>query len=442
MTALKISRVAALTALAEEHRLAESDTIKRKLTDRAAKSAKPPEPGANPLKLADGGGLILFIPATGQKVWHYRYTIAGKERVATLGGYPEVSLAVARSMHRAARWLVERGEHPLEYIERKEKEAQEAAAGAKTLRAVCHEWLAATDSSIAKTSRDGRRAMLRDYVMLEHGDTAIAQISRKTLVGLLTALDAKVPVTAQHCRRHLNMLFEYACNHELVPGNPVPGANILVHNRRRKVVPRKAMQLQDVPDFLATLAAATETHPLTKLAFRLLVLTWCRTAEVIGARWDELDLEHANWTIPAPRMKNRIEHCIRLPRQAVELLREAEKWKDPRNPDYVFPSRRGSGHMSRTTLHQWLERWGYSKDADVHGFRAVARTWAAATNAAPDVVCEYALAHQPKSPTQAAYDREKHAGALRKLWQSWADEIDVREAAHRGAQPLEAAGTK
>ncbi|BAL23656.1 site-specific integrase [Azoarcus sp. KH32C] len=424
--------VALLSALADQHKLAEADRCRRALTDRQVKSEKP---GAKERKVADGGGLTLCIQPTGHRVWRHRFNLGGKPQTYTIGPYPEVSLALARTMSRAAAWIVERGEHPKAYLERQREEAEAAAAKAMTVRQCCEKWRAETDGNIAATSAENRRSMLEKYVLATLGERPIASVRRKELVELLAGVDAKVPVTAQHCQRHLKMLFEWAVNREYAPGNPTPGAgrDVLPRRRGRKVVPRKAMARADVPGMLAELDAAAETHALTKIAMKLLILTWCRTAEIVGARWDEVNFDTGDWTIPAWRMKNRIKHTVGLSRQAVALLREAEKHRVEHNAEYVFPGRRGRGHMSRTTLHQWLVRYGYSDDADVHGFRATARTWCSAGRVADEVVAEYALAHQPKDPTKAAYDREKYVDDIRALLQKWADEVDRLVAAHRAA---------
>lgn len=415
------SPVSLLTQLCELHRLSEADTLSRALTDRYVKNKKP---DSKPIKVADGGGLTLYVPPSGNKVWHYRFRLAGKPQTYTLGPFPEVGLATARNMHRAAVWLVERGIHPRDYVADKQAEAAVATAKSATFEDVCREWLRETETSIAKTSAENRESMLRNYVFSEVGERPFIDVRRKDLAELLAKVDALHPVTAKHCRTHLKMLFDWACDREIVDGNRVPTARVLVHNARRKVKPHKAMSVEGLPAFMKTLDAATETHALTKLAFRLLLLSWCRTQEVVGARWEEVDLKAANWTIPAHRMKGRIEHCVRLPMQAVELFRELEKWRDPKNPDFVFPGARGKGHMSRGTMREWLKRWGFSSEASVHGFRATSRTWASKHSGHSDKVCELALSHQVKDPVQAAYDRNDHAEDLRDLLQQWADKVD------------------
>ena len=191
------------------------------------------------------------------------------------------------------------------------------------------------------------------------------------------------------------------------------------------------MRLETIPHFLAAVDAAAETHPLTKLAFRLLLLTWCRTAEITGARWSEFDLRSGNWTIPAERMKNRVAHVVWLSQQAIEAVEQAARLRDPKNPEYLFPSRTGRGFMCRTTMHQWLERRGFGEAADVHGFRATASTWANEQLTYASVVVERALAHQPKDKIKAAYDRALYAEPLRVLWQAWADEVDRLVANHK-----------
>jgi|JRYE01.1.fsa_nt_gb integrase len=434
-----LSPVTVLSALAEEHRLTEFDTLQRKLSDRLVRTKKPEE---KPKKIADGGGLTLYIPPSGNRVWHYRFRLEGKPQTYTLGPYPEVSLAVARQMHRAAAWLVERGQHPKDFVAAAVARESEAKRAGVTFGEVCSAWLEAADVAAAKSSAANRRSMLARYVLPKLGDKPIAEVSRKDIVAVLETVDALYPVTAKHCRIHVKQLFDYATDRELVAGNPIPSTKVLVHYAAREEKARKALPLSRIPEFFDELDAAEETSPITKLAFRLLVLTWCRTSEVAGARWSEFDQERKNWTIPASRMKGRVEHVVRLSNQARKILKAAEDFFDPMNPEYVFPSRSGTGGMCRTTLSEWLKRHGFGKDADVHGFRAMASTWANETMKYPEILAEKALAHQQKDRIKAAYDRAKHEEPLRGLWQAWADKIDSLVVEHRAkskdaAKPVE-----
>lgn len=422
------STFAVLSALASSNKLPASDSFSRALSDPKVKNAKPKGKAA---KIADGGGLTLYIPSSGQKVWHYRYRIAGTEQTFTLGSYPQISLADARMMHRAARWLVERHIHPRAYVEAQIKAAEEAeaAANARTFRTVCQEWQDATAKSLAPLTVKERREMLERHVLPSIGDVPITAITRKLLVELLTKIDAKVVVTGERCRGYLKQIFDYATDREIVGGNPVPNAKVLLNSQNRKPTPRRALPVHSVGKLMHELAVSNKAEVPTKLALRLLILTWLRTANIVGARWSDIDLQHRVWRIPAERMKGRVEHVIWLSVQAVAVIKEVASISPPDKNEYLFPNARGRGHMGRMTLNGCLKRHGWKNVADVHGFRATASTWANEDSVSEPDVIETALAHQEKDPVRAAYNRAKYKRQLIDLWQRWADKIEQLEVA-------------
>jgi len=423
-----LSPLAVLLELSEENRLT-LDDFTRALSAAKVRATKP---GTAPTKFADGGGLTLYIPPTGAKVWRYRYRIGGKEQILTIGAYPEVSLEHARIAHRAARWLVARGIHPLSYIEEnaKRRAAEAQVFDEHTFRAIAEKWQQSTAANLAPRTVEHRRAMLDKHVMPTIGSKFIGAVTRKELHLMLTELDQVSPVTARHCRGYIRQIFEYAEDAELLDTNPTPRARVLVNAAKRSEVPRKALPLNRLGEFLKTLDDAPDTDRTTKAALRLLVLTWCRTSEVTGARWEEFDLETATWVIPAERMKGREAHRVFLSRQAVTLLSELElKAVGP-----VFPNRRcPSQPMHRMTLTNWRKRWGFAEVMEVHGLRATASTWANESgNHRPDVI-EVALAHKEGDRVRAAYNRARFGDELRALWQDWADLCDEKVAAARSA---------
>lgn len=422
-----LSPISILLTAAETNGL-HADSFPRVLSAAGVKNLKASD---KPAKFADGGGLVLYVPPTGAKTWRYRFRLAGKEQTLTLGGYPEVALADARKAHRAARWLVERSESPLAYVasENERIEAEKLAAEFNTFGAVAAKWLEATKDSIKATTAKHRQAMLDKYVLPELKDMPIIEISRKTLAGLLAKIDQTTPETAKHCRIYIKQAFDFALDHELVQGNPTPQAKVLVNQTSRKAVARKALPLNRIGEFLKTLADAPDSDPLTKAALKLVVLAWCRTSEVTGARWSEFDLDGAVWVIPADRMKANEQHTVYLSRQVVATLEELKKlsWGE-----YVFPNKRDPQRpMCRMTLTSWRKRWGFQDEMEIHGLRAVASTWANESGKyRPDVV-EVALAHKEQDRTRAAYNRAKFTDELRAMWQDWADLCDEKEAAAR-----------
>lgn len=334
--------------------------------------------------------------------------------------------------HRAARWLVERGEAPLAYIDDTiaRLEAEQRAREMGTVQKVAEEWIKVTDTALSPRTRKHRKAMVDKYMIAKLGEKSIADVSRKELVTLLTALDAEKPETAKHVRGYFKQMFEFAVDRELIHGSPLPPAKVLVNNNSRRVTPRRALPLHRMGEFLKTLNDAPDSDPLTKLALKLLILTWSRTSEAIGARWSEFDLERGVWVVPAERMKAKEAHTVYLSKQALAVLEEAKKYSAGR--EFVFPNRRRpDDHMNRMTLTNWRKRWGFDADMEIHGFRAVASTWANESGRYRGDVIEVALAHKEQDRVRAAYNRAAFADELRTLWQDWADLCDQQETAAR-----------
>lgn len=416
-----------LLAIAEQNGLS-SDGVPRQLSAVKVRHAKP---GIAPVQLADGGGLLLYVAPSGAKSWRYRYRLGLKQQILTIGSFPEISLEEARVAHRAARWLVERGTHPLAFVEQETsaKQAELDAARLHTFRALNAEWQEATNAGLSPRTAKHRKQMLETHVLPKLGDRPIAEITRKELRDLLLELDKTVPVTAKHCRQYIKQVFDWALDAEVIQGNPTPKATSLPNQSSRKVTPRKALPLIKLGEFLLAIETAPASDPLTKAALWLLILTWSRTAEVVGARWDEFDLEQGVWEIPAERMKSREKHSVYLSSQVIKRLRSLQQIS---HGEYLFPNRRKPReHMSRMTLSAWRKRWGFDGVMEIHGLRALASTWANATGRfRPDVI-EAALAHKEGDRVRAAYNRADFAKDRKLMLQAWADGCDQKLALAR-----------
>lgn len=417
-----MSTLQALIDLAEQHKLT-TDAFARSLSAVKVRSLK--ASGQH----ADGGGLVLHVAESGAKSWRYRFRLADKGQTLTLGNFPEVPLEQARIAHRAARMLVAQGVHPGRWADglAQAKTDAERVAAEGSFRTVAEKWMAATAGELSAATAKHRKAMLEKHIMPSLAARNVAAITRKELNALLSEIDQKTPVTARHCRGYVKQIFEFAEDHELIDADPTPRARVLVRAASRRVTPRKALPMSRIGEFLQTLEDAPETDPLTKGALKLLVLTWCRTSEVTGARWEEFDLDAGVWTIPASRMKAREEHRVMLSRQAVELLKSlGSKVEGP-----VFPNRRNpNACMHRMTLTNWRKRWGFADVMEVHGLRATASTWANEQGHRPDAI-EAGLAHKEKDRVRAAYNRAEFFDQQRAMWQEWADVLDDKLKAMR-----------
>jgi integrase len=210
------------------------------------------------------------------------------------------------------------------------------------------------------------------------------------------------------------------------PSGDLRGA-LTPHKRRNQA----AVTAEELPDLLRKIAGYTEIgDKLTALALRLLALTFVRTGELVGATWDEIDLDGGTWIVPAARMKMGNEHVVPLSRQAVEVLAGLRAIGG--GSKYVFPGRNPDKPISNNTMLFALYRLGYKHKMTGHGFRAVASTMLNEAGFRPDVI-ERQLAHVERNTVRAAYHRAEYLPERQTMMQQWADMLD---ALGQGAQVI------
>lgn len=399
-------------------------TFNYQLTDLKISKAKPRD---KPWSLLDGGGLYLWTLPSGTKSWRYHYRMRGKEGTFTIGNYPEIGLADARDAHRAARNLVAKEQHPLDARRSARQEQEKQRRG--TFGQACEEWRAKTDSLLAPTTVSQRERELKNDILPTLGRLPLAEIRRDTLSKLLAIIRKRAPEVARNCRTHINSIFEHAIDCGLSENNPTPPVRLLGPRKQKK---QKALPARDLTAMFRALKAGGQ-EAQTEIAFRLIILTMLRKNEVLGASWSEFDLDAAEWTVPAERMKERREHWVPLSTAAVDLLKELSRHS---RGTLLFPNRRDSSRpMAGRSMNALLHRLGLGEVATIHGFRSTASTYLNEALHNADVI-ELALAHG-KEDVRSRYNRAEHRNARRKLMQDWADVLATHErAACDGPQRL------
>lgn len=223
--------------------------------------------------------------------------------------------------------------------------------------------------------------------------------------------------SARKVKHRMSAIFKLAIAQGHRVDNPLDIASAALPNRRgdaQRAQRQAALPYQQVAQALVTIEQG-EAWLGTKLAFRFLVFTAARSGEVRGARWEEVDIDAAIWTIPANRMKAGVEHRVPLGDAALAVLAEAHEISD--NSRLLFPSLSGRP-MSDSTLSKLLRVRGIA--GVPHGFRSSFRDWAAEQTSFPREVMEAALAHQVANKVEAAYFRSDLLEKRRELMQQWA----------------------
>jgi integrase len=384
------------------------------LTDTEARKTPP---GDRPQKLFDGGGLYLLITPNGSRWWRLKYRVAGKEKLLSLGVYPEVSLKAARDRRDELRKQLQAGTDPGQN-RRAEKQLQ-AVATSNTFEGIANEWLALHTKRLSPASIKKNRWMLDSYLVPAFGQDAISDITPARILATLRLIESKgTHETAHRCRSLCGRIFRYAISTSRVERDPA--ADLRGALAPSISTPRAAIT---DPERIGALLRAIDGytgHFPTLFALKLAPLVFTRPGELRAAEWVEIDLDAAEWIIPAARMKMRHEHIVPLSTQAVAILRDAHQISG--NGRFVFPGVRARARpLSDNTINAALRRLGYAKDEMTgHGFRALASTRLNEMGWPPDVV-ERQLAHAEANKVRAVYNRAQYLPERRKMMQAWAD---------------------
>ena len=390
------------------------------LTDTRIRNAKPT---AKTYKLSDGGGMYLLVTSDGARYWRMDYRFAGKRRTLALGVYPTVTLAAARAHREEARVMLAQGTDP----SAAKKATMRAAklASENTFEAVAREWIGGQHRRLAPRYCALVLARLEADIFPQIGARHIAEIGAPELLEALRKVERRgVIETARRLRQTCGQVFRYAIATGRAKDDPTPALRGALGSPGRQRGHR-AMTLNEVPNFLTALEAY-DGDPRTRLALRLMVLTFARTTELRAARWSEfekLDEDEPLWRIPVDRMKMKREHIVPLSPQAVTVLRELRKLPGSGAGPFLFPSPSCEGYMSNNTMLYALYRMGYHSRATVHGFRAMASTALNEMGFRADVI-ERQLAHQEQNAVRAAYNRAEYLSERRTMMNRWAEQLD------------------
>ncbi|MFH1797619.1 MAG: integrase arm-type DNA-binding domain-containing protein [Pseudomonadota bacterium] len=394
------------------------------LTDTQIRNARKAD---KPYKMTDGSGLHLFVTPAGGKLWRYRYEVGEKERLLSLGAYPGLSLLEARKARDAARELLKSGRDPSA-----QRKLEKHSAKVDTFEEISREWFELNKTQWVERHANDVIESLEKEVFPALGARPMRTISAIDVLAVLRPIEARgAKETARRIRQRISGVFVYAiasgrCDND--PAAVVKGAMAPIKKGRQPAVTNliaaRAM-LQRVDDETA--------HPVTKLALRILALTAVRPGTLATTPWHEwtnLDPYSPVWTIPAERMKLRLQHkddeardhLVPLSRQAVEAI-EALRTISGRGP-LAFPNARHAHKaMSENAMGYLLNRAGYHGRHVPHGWRSTFSTVMNELYRADRQVIDLMLAHVPKDDTEAAYNRARHMERRRELAQLWADMI-------------------
>lgn len=388
------------------------------LSDIQVRNAKAKEKETT---LFDGGGLYLKITPSGGKLWHLKYRYLGKDKKLCLGAYPAITLADARQRREDAKKLLANDVDPGEV-----KKAKKAALGeqeANTFEVIAREWHSKFAHTWVPSHAQHKLERLEKNVFPWIGKRPIKEITAPDVLAVLRRMEARnILDTAHRVRFECSAIFRYAVATGRTDRDPVAdlkGALPPVKNGHHAAPTN--------PKAVAPLLRAIDEFQgsfVVKCALQLAPLLFVRPGELRAAEWSEIDLDAAEWNIPAEKMKMKVAHLVPLSRQALNVMNELKPLTG--HSKYVFPCHRSPLRcMSENAVNAGLRRMGFEKsEITGHGFRAMARTILdEVLQVRPDFI-EHQLAHAVKDPNGRAYTRTAHLAERKKMMQLWADYLD------------------
>lgn len=384
------------------------------LTDTNVRNAKPPQ---RPTKLFDGHGLYLLLNPDGSRWWRLKYRIEGREKLLSLGVYPEVSLRQARERRDEAKRLIADG------IDPSAKRKAEKLSQADSFEAVAREWFEKHSPSWAAGHADKIIRRLERDIFPWIGKRPVGSISAIELLTCLRRIERRGALeTAHRALQNCGRVFRYAVATGRAERDPTA-------DLRGALPPTTQEHHASItePAAVGELLRAMDGYrgnAETQLALQLAPLVFVRPGELRKAEWAEFDLDGAEWRIPAERMKMNAQHIVPLSRQALSILLQLKALTGKYR--FVFPSVRSPERpMSENTVNAALRRLGYTNDQMTgHGFRSMASTLLNEQGWHRDSI-ERQLAHGERDKVRAAYNYAEHLPERRKMMQAWGDYLDV-----------------
>jgi len=380
-----------------------------------------------PNRYADGNCLYLNVSETGAKSWCLIYNFRTKRRELGLGAFPAVSLAQAREKALEARRLRAEGIDPI--AARRAADAPELTFGE-----VATEFIdGAEDGWKNRKHRQQWRNTLTTYAKAIW-TKPVADVDVEDVLKILRPIWSTKPETASRVRGRIERVLDVAKARKLRAGeNPAAWrGNLAVILPPRKKGPKRhhpAMPYGEVAGFMLKLG---QRSALAARALELTILTACRTGEILGARWSEIDLDAKLWTIPAERMKAGKEHRVPLAEPAVDLLRSLG-----RMDDFVFPGFKAGQSLSNMAMKMVLRRMDIT-GVTVHGFRSSFRDWCGdEATQFPREIAEQALAHTVGTEVERAYRRGDALERRRELMGLWAAYVCAGSDAEPASSPAD-----
>ncbi|MEZ8625776.1 integrase domain-containing protein [Vibrio splendidus] len=389
----------------------------RKTTPLTATQILQAKPKEKEYSLLDGDGLALRIKPNGSKLWLFNYyrPITRKRVNLSIGKYPSVSLAKARTKAIEARELLADGIDPKEHRDTTLREKQLELAN--TLQSVFDDWIEVKRTSVKEQTAKKLKQRIEKYLLPDLGKFPLGDITAPQAIKTIKPIanQGKLETVGRLCR-NLNEIMTFAVNTGVIEHNKLAGIGKAFETA--KVTNQASLTPDELPELLKTINYAS-IKPITRCLLEWQLHTMTRPA---GARWDEIDREKMLWVIPAERMKKGRVHTVPLTKQTLDLLETIDFITG--DSEYLFPADKSNkNHINKETANKALVRMGMKGRQTSHGLRALASTILNEQNFDPDII-EAALSHVDRDKVRSAYNRTDYLERRKFLMAWWSDHIE------------------
>lgn len=375
------------------------------------------KPEAKAYTLGDGQGLSLLIEPNGSKSWRFRYRFAGKPKMISLGVYPTITLADARSRRDDARKLVAEGKNPSEL--RKEQKMALQTESENSFEKIATEWHQMKSAKWSEGYASDIMEAFQNDIFPYIKARPVGEIKPLELLNVLRKIEKRGALEKMRkVRQRCSEVFRYAIATGRAEFNPAADLSSALEVHQSNHFPY--LKADEIPDFLRALDGYTGSR-LVQIATKLLMITGVRTIELRAAAWSEFDIDNALWEIPAERMKMRRPHLVPLSIQAIDLLNELKLMTG--NYRYVFPGRNDPNKpMSEASINQVIKRVGYEGKLTGHGFRHTMSTLLH-EHGFESAWIETQLGHIDKNIIRGTYNHAQYFSQRRKMMEWYSNII-------------------
>ena len=388
-----------------------------KLTELGIKKSKS---SIKEKKLYDGKGLYLLLHTNGSKYWRVKYRFLSKEKVFSLGVWPNISLTEARKIRNEVKIVLKSGQDP--NVVKNNILLNKQVDQLNTFKAVADEWLLIKEKEWKQNNFQDVKRAIENHLYPDLGHRPLSEITSAELLLVLKKIEGQGKYEAtRRARQKCEAIFRYANLSQRCENNPASNLKGALASPKKKKF--NALNPEELPEFLIKLNEYNGSI-ITKLALRLVLYTLARTAEIRFATWNEFDLESSEplWRVPKERMKMGIEHHVPLSSQSLRVIKQVRKYSE--GDHYVFHQINNPNKpMSENTMLYAIYRMGYRSHATVHGIRATISTLLNEKEYNADVI-ERLLSHQEKNKVRDSYNRAEYLPQRRKYLQWLGDYID------------------